>query len=111
MSAKQFTSFAAKEVYSYATALHNGYEKVKKRLLINNHILEIQQTVEENGAGFRKLPGTMLKNDRTGEIVYSPPQDENQIRSLMNNLEQFINDDTLSDSGSSDQNGRDSPSI
>jgi Fic family protein len=99
VSAKQFTSYAAKEVYSYATALRNGYEKVKKSgLLINNHILEIQQTLEENSAGFRKLPGTVLKNDQTGEVVYSPPQDEKQIRFLMNNLEQFINDDTLSDS-------------
>lgn len=98
VAAKQFTSYAAKEVYSYATALRNGYEKVKKSgLLINNLILEIQQTLEENSAGFRKLPGTVLKNDKTGEVVYSPPQDEKQIRSLMNNLEQFINNDTLSD--------------
>jgi len=96
--AKQFSSYEAKEVYSYATALRNGYEKVKKNgLLINNYILEIQQTLEENSAGFRKLPGTVLKNDQTGEVVYSPPQDEKQIRALMNNLEQFINDDGLSD--------------
>ena len=98
VSAKQFANFAAKEVYSYAAALQNGYQKVKKTgLLVNNHILEIQQALVENGAGFRKLPGTVLKNDQTGEIVYSPPQDESQIRLLMNNLEQFINDDTLSD--------------
>ncbi len=58
--------------------------------------MEIQQTLEENSAGFRKLPGTTLKNDQTGEVVYRPPQDEKQIRSLMNNLE-FINDDTISD--------------
>ena len=97
-SAKQFASLAAKEVYSYAAALQNGYQKVKKTgLLVNNDILEIQQTLEENSAGFRKLPGTVLKNDQTGEIVYSPPQDERQIRSFMNNLEQFINDETLSD--------------
>lgn len=96
--AKQFTSYAAKEVYNYAMALRNGYEKVKNNgLLINNYILEIQQTLEENSAGFRKLPGTVLKNDQTGEVVYSPPQDEKQIRALMNNLEQFINDDGLSD--------------
>lgn len=59
--------------------------------------MEIQQTLEENSAGFRKLPGTVLKNDRTAEVVYSPPQDQEQIRSLMNNLEQFINDDNLCD--------------
>lgn len=98
VSAKQFASFAAKEVYSYAAALRNGYQEVKKTgLLVNNYILEIQQTLEEGGSGFRKLPGTVLKNDQTGEIVYSPPQDESQIRLLMNNLEQFINDDSLSD--------------
>lgn len=98
VSAKQFSSYAAKEVYSYATALQNGYEKVKRNgLLTNTHILEIQQTLEENSAGFRKLPGTVLKNDRTGEVVYSPPQNQGQIRTLMNNLEQFINDDNLCD--------------
>lgn len=98
VSTKQFANFAAKEVYSYAAALQNGYQQVKKnRLLVNNHILEIQQALVENGAGFRKIPGTMLKNDQTGEVVYTPPQDESQIRNLMNNLEQFINDDSLSD--------------
>lgn len=95
---KQFANFAAKEVYSYAAALQNGYQQVKKTgLFVNNHILEIQQALVENGAGFRKIPGTMLKNDQTGEVVYTPPQDEGQIRTLMNNLEQFINEDSLSD--------------
>lgn len=95
---KQFSSYAAKEVYNYVTALQNGYEKVKKNgLLTNAFILEIQQTLEENSAGFRKLPGTVLKNDRTGEVVYSPPQDQEQIRTLMNNFEQFINNYNLCD--------------
>jgi Fic family protein len=98
VSVRHFTSYAAKEVYSYATALRNGYEKVKKNgLLTNTYILEIQQTLEDNSAGFRKLPGTVLKNDRTGEIIYTPPQDQKQINILMNNLEQFINEDKLSD--------------
>src|SRR3990167_2513402 len=98
VSSKQFSSFAAKEVYSYAAALQSGYQKVQKTgLIINNHILEIQQTLEGNSAGFRKLPGTVLKNDQTDEIVYSPPQNESQIQLLMNNLEQFINNNSLSD--------------
>lgn len=97
-SAKQFASLAAKEVYSYANALQEGYHTVKKTgLLVNNNILEIQHALVENTTGFRKLPGTALKNDLTGELVYTPPQDENQIRLLMNNLEQYINNDTLSE--------------
>lgn len=98
LSTKQFSSSAVKEVYNYAEALREGYIKVNKSsLLTNNDILAIQATIEENTAGFRKLPGTELKNEQTGEIVYTPPQDGAQIARLMDNLEQFINNDSLSD--------------
>lgn len=97
VSARQFTTLSSKEVYSYAAALQTGYQNVRTtKLLTNNHILEIQQTLEENSAGFRKIPGTVLKSEQTGEVVYTPPQDGNEVRRLMNNLEQFINEDNLS---------------
>jgi Fic family protein len=96
--ANQFASAAAKEVHLYAKALKTGYHLVKKHgLITNNLILQIQEQVEGNKAGFRKLPGTKLLNDRTGEIVYTPPQDHDTIVQLMNNLEVFINDDSLMD--------------
>ena len=96
--ASQFASPAAKEVHMYAAALKTGYELVKKNgLLTNNLILQIQQQVEGNKAGFRKLPGTKLLNDTTGEVVYTPSQDHDTIVSLMNNLEIFMNDDTMMD--------------
>lgn len=96
--AKYFVSSAAKEVHNYATALRNGFKQVQKiGLLTNNDILEIQACIEENNAGFRKLPGTALKNDATGEVIYTPPQHANEIIALMSNLEQFINDDELCD--------------
>jgi Fic family protein len=94
----QFMSAAAKEVHLYAKALKTGFHLVKKhQLLTNNYILEIQQEVEENSAGFRKLPGTKLLNDKTGEVIYTPPQDHETIMELMNNLEKFINDDNMMD--------------
>lgn len=96
--ANQFASPAAREVHMYAHALRKGFELVKNGgLLTNNHILQIQQAVELNNAGFRKLPGTKLLNDRTGKIVYTPPQDYETILSLMQNLETFINDDSIMD--------------
>ncbi|HAT3978677.1 TPA: Fic family protein [Legionella pneumophila] len=97
-SAKSFVSIAAKEVHSYARALRESYEKVKQRhLLTTSDILQIQSTIVENSAGFRKTPGTSLRNDVTGEEVYVPPQHPNEIISLMSNLEKFINDDDLCD--------------
>jgi len=78
--------------------LKAGFQLVKEHgLLTNNYILQIQAVVEQNKAGFRKLPGTKLLNDRTGQIVYTPPQDYDTIVSLMTNLEAFINDDTMMD--------------
>jgi len=96
--AKQFSSKAAKEVHRYADALRCGYTRVRKTtLLTNNDILEMHATLEENRAGWRKVSGTALKNDQTGELVYTPPQNPDAIVSLMSNLETFINDDSLSD--------------
>lgn len=95
---QQFASPEAKEVHLYAKALKAGFQVVKnKELLTVNNILQIQEIVEGNTAGFRKLPGTKLLNDKTGEVVYVPPQDHTTILSLMSNLEKFINDDTLMD--------------
>jgi Fic family protein len=91
-----FASPAAKEVHQYAAALKKGFQLVKQhQLLTINHILQIQEVVEQNSAGFRKLPGTKLMNDKTGKVVYTPPQDLDTIISLMNNLETFINDDKM----------------
>ena len=68
----------------------------KTGLLTNNTIIEIQAELEKNKAGFRKLPGTELKNERTGKTVYTPPQNAGEIVFLMNNLEKYINDDSFS---------------
>ena len=87
---------AAKEVQNYISALKKGFELVKtKGVLTSNNIIEIQEVLEQNNAGFRKVPGTSLKNQRTGEVIYTPPQDAKEIKALMDNLEQFINNDSL----------------
>jgi Fic family protein len=96
--AQQFTSVAAKEVHLYANALREGFVVVKeKQLLTCNQIIEIQATLEQTKAGFRKLPSTTLKNEQTGEVIYTPPQSHDEIVELMSNLEKFINDESLCD--------------
>ncbi len=93
-----FSSLEAKEVQNYISALKKGFELVKNRgLITSNIIIEIQKELEGNDAGFRKLPGTTLKNASTGETIYTPPQDIKDIKRLMSNLEKFINDPSLCD--------------
>ncbi len=82
----------AKEVVDYRNAIWLGYEQIKKDGYINtNTIIKIQGTIEHNNAGIRKLPGTELKNSITGETIYTPPQSEQEIRTYLKNLEDFIN--------------------
>ncbi len=82
----------AKEVVDYRNAIWFGYEQIKKVNFINtNTIIKIQGTIEHNNAGIRKLPGTELKNSITGETIYTPPQNEQEIRTYLKNLEDFIN--------------------
>ena len=90
-------SLQAKEVQNYISALKRGFALVKERGIISNKIiLEIQEELENNNAGFRKVPGTVLRNTSTDEVVFTPPQDHQEILGLMGNLEEFINDDQIS---------------
>tara|TARA_R110001599_G_scaffold63468_2_gene176701 strand:+ start:353 stop:1435 length:1083 start_codon:yes stop_codon:yes gene_type:complete len=87
---------AAKEVQDYAFALREGFLVVRKQKLIRlSDILSVQEYIEKNRAGLRRLPGTELKNLQTGEVIYTPPQHADDIEALMANLISYINDDSL----------------
>lgn len=85
---------AAKEVVDYRAAVWKGYELIKEKGIINTNIItSIQEEVEHNQAGIRSVPGTVIKNNITGEIVYTPPQEKAEILEYMKNLEEYINND------------------
>ena len=87
----------AKEVARYRQALRVGFEAVTDTgLLTTRHIVAVQRELEQNRAGFRKLPGTVLRAD-DGTVIYTPPQDPEDIVTLMRDLERFVNDDVSFD--------------
>lgn len=88
---------ATKEVLNYREAMQLGFNLVRtNKLLTLKEIKEIQQVLEKNSAGFRTVPGTMLKSSRGG-IVYTPPQSGHAVEELMANLEKYINIPELHD--------------
>ncbi len=94
----RYNNAAAKEVSRYVMALNKAFSLIRKdKLLTLNNIIEVHGVLEENDAGFRKLPGTVIKNEQTGETVHTPPQNHAEIVTLMNNLEQFMNDPDMCD--------------
>lgn len=85
------TSSGAKEAKNYSEALKLGYEMIQSRgILTMNDIIKIQGIVSPNHP-LRKIPGTVLKNISTNEVIYTPPQDFNEIDKLLKNLEEYIN--------------------
>lgn len=93
LSQSSGASLEAKEVVNYRSAIWEGYQLVlEKGMLTVNMIISIQGIVEGNQAGIRKLPGTVLINSKTNEVVYTPPSDEREIRDLLSNLEDYINE-------------------
>lgn len=93
----QFINAATKEVLFYREAINQGFRMVRnKSILTLNDIKHVQEILEQNSAGFRTTPGTQLKRESDGAVIYTPPQDGLEIVRYMANLEQFINDNQLS---------------
>lgn len=88
-------SSATKEVINYRKAIFLGFDFVKNQGFLKvNDIVKVQQSLVDNSAGIRSTPGTVLKNDKTGEIVYTPPQDKQEILDLLSNFINHYNQDT-----------------
>ena len=89
---KASTGGKPKEVINYKLAIDHGLMIMRQKgFMSTNMLVEIQNVIEPNKGGIRKLPGTVIINDRTNEVVHTPPQNETEIRDLMHNLELFIN--------------------
>lgn len=92
------TNPASKEVLNYRQAMLRGFELVKHNGFIStNHIIEIHHIVEPEAGDLRKLPGTVIMNTKTGEILHTPPQNYEEISDYLSNLEKYINISELED--------------
>lgn len=85
---------ATKEALRYRSALHRGYQSLKDRPLCTATAVEICSTIKGVDMDIRRTPGTQLANDRTGEVIYTPPEGEPHLRSLLANWERFLHDQT-----------------
>ena len=91
---KSSISSETKEVVNYRSALNFGFEFISKQGFLRvNDIIGIQQNLIDNNAGIRSTPGTVLKNDATEEVVYTPPQDKDEILNLLSNFIEHFNQD------------------
>lgn len=85
---------ATKEALRYRRALFEGFQALQDRPLTTRTAEAICSQIKGREMSVRKVPGTALQNDRTGEIIYTPPAGETVIRDLLANWERFMHDNT-----------------
>jgi Fic family protein len=84
---------ATKEALRYRRALLEGVQALKTRPLTTRTAESICTQIKGIEMRVRRVPGTALANDATGEIVYTPPDGEARIRDLLANWERFLHDE------------------
>lgn len=81
---------ATKEALRYRTALYQGFMQLERKPLCTTTAIEVCSTLKNTAIELRKLPGTIIGNQTTNEVVYTPPVGEQVIRDLLSNWEQFL---------------------
>ncbi len=83
---------ATKEALRYRSALRRGVELLRKRPLCTAIAVEVCRTLRGLNVDVRRVPGTKLQNEGTGDVVYTPPDGEALLRQLLANWERFLHD-------------------
>lgn len=85
---------ATKEALRYSHALLEGYQALKKRPLTTRMAEQICSEIKGQEMTVRRLPGTALASARDNRVVYTPPEGEDTLRTLLANWERFLHDAT-----------------
>lgn len=85
---------ATKEALRYGQALLEGFRSLRARPLCTRTAEEICSQIKGMNMAVRSVPGTALASDRSGEIIYTPPEGEDRLRGLLANWETFLHGQT-----------------
>jgi Fic family protein len=83
---------ATKEALRYRKALRGGVELLGKKPLSTATAVEVCRTLLDVDLDVRRVPGTKLMNQGTGDVVYTPPEGEALLRQLLANWERFLHE-------------------
>lgn len=92
--AEQLADPATKEALRYRSALYWGAASLRDRPLSTATAVEVCRQIKGVDLDVRRTPGTQLVNERSGEVVYTPPQGEAVLRGLLADWERFVHQAT-----------------
>ena len=85
---------ATKETLRYSRALFSGFQALNASPLSTRTAEEICTQIKGVHMTIRRASGTALTNDRTGDIIYTPPEGERILRDMLANWERFLHNET-----------------
>jgi Fic family protein len=85
---------ATKEALRYSRALFDGFKALKQNPLNTRTAEQVCTTIKGVEMSVRRIPGTKLKKDGTGEIIYTPPDGEALLREMLANWESYLHNET-----------------
>jgi len=83
---------ATKEALRYRGALYEGWQTLSQRPINTNMAESICSQIKGVEMTVRKVPGTALANDKTGPVIYTPPEGEKLLRDLLSNWESLLHE-------------------
>ena len=83
-----------KEALRYRAALWRGLGSLDRKPLSTSTAVEVCRTLLGIEVDIRKVPGTTLASESTGQPFYTPPVGEKLIRDLLANWEEFLHQAT-----------------
>lgn len=83
---------ATKEALRYRSALYDGWQALARRPINTTMAESICTKIKGVDMAVRKVPGTALANNKTGEIISTPPAGEGLLRDLLSNWEKFLHE-------------------
>jgi Fic family protein len=79
-----------KEALRHSQALLEGYRTLAEHPMNTRTAEEVCSKIKGTAMTVRKVPGTTLANERTREVIYTPPTGEQHLRDLLANWERFL---------------------
>jgi Fic family protein len=81
---------ATKEALNYRKALYVGSELLKRRPISTAMAATVCSIVKGVDLDVRKTPGTTLINQKTGAVIYTPPEGEARLCDMLANWEVYL---------------------
>jgi Fic family protein len=92
-SSSEHADPATREALRHSSALLEGFKALKQTPLNTRTAEQVCTRIKGIEMQVRRVPGTALANQATGEVIYTPPAGEDVLRHKLANWERYLHEE------------------